>query len=347
MGIWAEIKHALNNTLGTSYFSSFDKLIPAKIFIKGVKGEIFNFSNEELGIEFDVAMDENTPIGTSGFREITVPVALGTWKITIALPEIGTDMQTVSVENIGVAYPVPYTIQDTNSLIEFEEGTGTYTIQDDIESVIILACGAGGGGGSGYSYKAGTYSYGYGGSGGGGGSAVKKAIPLISVEERTLNVTIGAGGIGAPATESISRDNGTDGGATILTGIVNCTLAGGGGGISNDSKTVSPGGSSGGPGGGSGGNCGYFSYAANDYYKDGTDGEDGLLGKGGKYYNTGGGGGASIGDGGSNEYDVYDGNDGIRGGGGSGGGGSSSKAGFSGGNGGNGYLSIYKGVMIE
>lgn len=322
MGIIPMIKHAVNSTLGTGFFMPLDKLLGAKIVCRGTIGTKFTLTRTDgYYPEMTAEIAENAKELSNGLYAVIVPVPCGNYSIKIDV--FGTIMTaTVNASAIGQHYTFSYS---SYQLLQTFTSNGTFTVPENITTLYISAIGGGGG----------------------GGSAVKKAIPLISVEERTLNVTIGAGGIGAPATESISRDNGTDGGATILTGIVNCTLAGGGGGISNDSKTVSPGGSSGGPGGGSGGNCGYFSYAANDYYKDGTDGEDGLLGKGGKYYNTGGGGGASIGDGGSNEYDVYDGNDGIRGGGGSGGGGSSSKAGFSGGNGGNGYLSIYKGVMIE
>lgn len=342
MGIFSAIKYALNSTLGTSYFSSLDKLIPAKILIQGVKGEIFNFSNEELGIEFDITMDENTPVGALWLREIVVPVALGMWKIKITLPGIGTDMKTISVENIGVTYFVPYEIQASSPLVEFEE-SGVYTLQVDDENVIILACGGGGGGGSGYYRRAGTYSYGYGGSGGGGGSAIKKNIPLISVKEKTLNFTIGVGGAGAPATESSSRDNGTDGGATILTGLVNCTLAGGGGGISNNSySTPVSGGSSGGEGGGSGGQGGCFVVTTGESRSYGSKGENGVLGKGGTADGEGGGGGGSIGDGGSAGEN---GANGTRGGGG--GGASAETSGAFGGDGGNGYVAIYKGVIIE
>lgn len=337
------VMQALNSMLGTERLTALDKLITAKILLKGVKDETFHFSNTELNIEFDVTMDENTPIGNSGWRELLIPVQLGTWEITADIPDTGSATVSVNVASIGTTYTPSYEVVAASALKEFT-ANGAYTVPDDIEGVIVLACGAGGGGGGGYWGGGSNASSNGGGAGGGGGAASR--IPVLLTTERTLTVSLGAAG-----SAGARNAKGGNGGATTLTGFLNVTLAGGKGGgywgSAGDESYPAPAGAAGGAGGGAGGKGGSDSGSTKP-----SAGSKGLLGSGGAAGSTstsaGAGGGGSIGNGGKGATSsTAKGSAGTKGGGGGGGWASYSEGtGNAGGAGGKGYVAIYKGVIV-
>lgn len=221
MGLWSGIKYALNSTLGTrdfqpldkiinstagkSNFMPLDKLLSAKILLCGISGEVFHLTNKELGTSFDVTFTEDTPIGSSGYREYAVAVDTGTWEITATIPETGSVTHTVQVQTLGTLYIFRYQIIGTAPILETSESTA-FQIPNEIEAVIGYAAGAGGGGGYGHST-----AYAGGGGGGGGGASALVAAP--SILNKNINITIGIGGAA-----------GASGGATVLTGLVSKTF---------------------------------------------------------------------------------------------------------------------------
>lgn len=229
--------------------------------------------------------------------------------------------------------------------VEFEEaGDYSFTVPQNVNKIIVTACGGGGGGGNKMSSTAGA------GAGGGGGAAVK-GMAFEVTEGQVLSISVGAGGEGAPTLSSSNYTvTGKDGGSTTIGDLI--TLAGGTGGKRGSSASYV--GKAGGEGGGDGGRQSDYNNPA------GTTGGDGVTGKGGKSGTIpsstsglygGGGGGGSLGNGGDgggvdSNHALYDGNDGIRGGGGGGGGGNSTNYQCGGGGrGGDGYVLIVWGFV--
>ncbi|NCC16943.1 MAG: hypothetical protein EOM28_11495, partial [Clostridia bacterium] len=251
MGLWSGIKYALNSTLGTrdfqpldkiinstagkSNFMPLDKLLSAKILLCGVSGEVFHLINKNLGTSFDVTFTVDTPIGSSGYREYAVAVDTGTWEITATIPNVGSVTNTVQVQTLGTLYIFRYQIMGTNPIFEATQST-VFHIPNEIEGIVGYAAGAGGGGGSGHSTA-------YAGGGGGGGGGASAMIAASSITNKNINITIGVGGA-----------TGASGGATVLTGLVSKTLAGGFAGQAGNKTTgQGDGGQAGGVGGGRGG----------------------------------------------------------------------------------------------
>ena len=337
------VAEALNSTLDTNAFQSLDMLTSAKILLKGVKGETFHFVNEELNLIFDVSMDENTPVGNSGWRELLIPVALGRWNITATVSNTGSVTETVNVQAVGVTYVLSYTLQSTSPIAEITS-TGNFTVPNEVEGVVVYACGAGGGGAGGCWIGGSAADDSGGGAGGGGGAAVKRSL-LLS-QNRTLQAVIGTGGTGGA-----KKQQGSDGGSTVLTGFLSLVLPGGVGGGIYKSPDFGIGGAAGGTGGGKGGNGGHCGYKVASAPAAGTDGLLGVGGSSSNSGNAGGVGGGSLGNGGNGAYGASDKNNSATAGdkGGGGGGGYASYTPYNsniGANGGNGIVVIYKGVSV-
>lgn len=219
--------------------------------------------------------------------------------------------------------------------------SGTWKVPDGITKVTITACGGGGGGGGGL--VDGDSS---GGGGGGGGACIQKVSYNVTPGSE-ITIIIGAGGNGGNGGASPTK--GSDGGATVISGVV--TLAGGKGGAVGVYGGAA-GGEAGGTGGGNGGS---------GAYPQGSDGGSGLIGSGGNGgamsknpSGGGGGGGGSYGSGGDGGNSFGDASDrssvnGHNGGYGAGGGGgarhgSTTKGAGAGGKGGNGIVIIEWGL---
>jgi len=135
-----------------------------------------------------------------------------------------------------LALPVsgPLRIRASGYWEEWRPGTYTWHIPIDapvnaqgLVEVSVTGCAGGGGGASGI--RSLTASIQDPGGGGGGGGALVIGQIILVPPGTTLNITIGAGGIGGsvPSGQGI-RNNGTAGGATIIAGYL--TLPGGGAG---------------------------------------------------------------------------------------------------------------------
>lgn len=137
--------------------------------------------------------------------------------------------------------------------------SGTFIVPIGINTVWVTMCGGGGGAGGGR-YSSLYETYFGGGNGGGAGCAIAQAVMVTAGE--TVNVTIGAGGVGGyNSSSSGAITAGVNGGITSFGNYLSCS--GGGGGAKNtsnssslsDSASVgSAGGFGGQPGFGQGGN---------------------------------------------------------------------------------------------
>ncbi len=353
MGIIPIIKHAVNSTLGTGFFTPLDQLLGAKIACRGTMGTKFKLTRTDGYFpEKTVEITEASRLLGDGLYVEIVPVPLGAYSIEINVS--GTIMTaSVAASAIGEIYKFSYS---SYQLIESFETPGTYniTIPAGVTEIFVDSAGGGGGGGGG----------GYAGGGGGGGAyfLVKKKYSVASNQK--IEIEIGSGGSGGAEYE-----NGKDGTATVIGSLV--TLAGGLGGEKTSGHDSNLNANAGGLGGGGktrGGNGGIGSNGSTkatrgiggEGGKQGESGSDGTNGKSaegvtsGNYMAPAGGGGG----GGSYSYGGRGGNgnltssggkgsDGNKGSGGGGGGGAlGSRTHGSGGNGGNGFAEIYKGVQV-
>lgn len=153
---------------------------------------------------------------------------------------------------------------------------GTFTLNTRSNHFDIWMIGGGGGGAAGDSYSA--------GGGGGGGGYVNQLKGQV-VNAGSMSVSIGSGGTGAAQ----SQNNGSNGGATSVSGIL--SLSAGGGSKApwvNVYQKNNPGGA-----GGSGGGGGSGTYEVTRYV-GGRGGYNGTAGAQGRYdassYTAGGGG---------------------------------------------------------
>jgi len=143
------------------------------------------------------------------------------------------------------------------SCVKFEE-SDTWVVPEGIDTVYVSVCAAGGGGGAAGGGGLTTYI----GSGGGGGGAGQSVVRVkYSVTPgATLNVAIGAAGMGGTGTLN-NGNAGTAGGNTVLSGAISLTLIGGGGGgagvIQNGAIAGGGLGGAGFPNGGDGSDCSY------------------------------------------------------------------------------------------
>lgn len=161
-------------------------------------------------------------------------------------------------------------------------GDDTFTVLNGSSSIEYLIVGGGGGGGMDM-----------GGGGGGGGVVIGSAV----VNKGTYTITVGAGGVGAPAAGTNGQPSAhqftipaTKGGDSSISGIGITAIGGGFGGSSYRAYTPGIAGGSGGSGGGS---SGYNDNAGTFLGGQGTAGQGNRGGNSTAAYYSGGGGGAS------------------------------------------------------
>ena len=220
-----------------------------------------------------------------------------------------------------------------------KSGTFNVTVPRWAKQVRVTACGGGGGG---FVPSNGGYS-----SGGGGGDSIINSLYDIpaNVSGSTIQVVVGAGGLGASCSQYGGSDYdqkraATNGGNTVISAF-DINMRGG-----KAPTTYSAGGRPGGPGGGTGGYA--TSKGSSWYVVDATDGIGGKAGTSlsqyiGGYRRYVGGGGGSLGAGGNAIDSTKDSSGksaaGTRGGGG-GGAADANSALFFAGNGGDGYVKL-------
>lgn len=103
------------------------------------------------------------------------------------------------------------TVQDVGG-----NGPFTFVLPDDVVRLTLDGCGAGGGGGGGTA--TGTSR---GGGGGGAPGLQAFGVTLACVPGASLTVTVGAGGAGSAATDTLFA-TATSGGLTSIAGLLNC-----------------------------------------------------------------------------------------------------------------------------
>lgn len=129
MGIWAEIKYALNSTLGTSGFKSLDKLISDKIsekpIVKSVQRGTANFSIND-GLAINVNISAVNPSKCSVNVATSVPSSLKTY-------QEGSGYVT---NHYGIINAVPNVTFLSNTTIKFDfsdcSNTGGGTIYYEV-----------------------------------------------------------------------------------------------------------------------------------------------------------------------------------------------------------------------
>jgi hypothetical protein len=205
---------------------------------------------------------------------------------------------------------------------EIFTSSGTFTVPENVTSILATAMGGGGGGASGFS---GGSPFTAGGGGGGGKAAINYLVTGLT-PLNDITVTIGGGGVGGVG----AGNNGSNGDPTILVGHLTVQ-----GGIAASGQTGGAGRVGGGTGGDGGTNTSVGS-VGNDASLYGDGGAGGAVTGS---LSGGGGGGGSIFDNGGNGGDGdADGSVGVLGSGGGGGGGWQSDG--DGGAGGDGILII-------
>lgn len=285
MGLVSFLKYAVNNTIGTDYFYPLDELLSATLVLRGTTGTTFTVKNTEgLYEDFTIELTEDSDV-FEGLEYIhLVPVALGTYTVTVSVEDYTTDV-TVVVDQLGQKYLVEYlfTVAELTA-------NGDVLIPDNLDAVFVTACGGGGGGSSGLDGASTTTP---GGSGGGGGDYIIDQKFTVTPSS-TLTCTVGAGGAGGAGVASGAKA-GKAGGSTVIGNLV--TLSGGGGG------KVPAAGSAGAAGAGSGNGGSGGKGSTNS--ADGAKGANGKLSGGGTggaggtgtFGGQGGGGGGSLGNG--------------------------------------------------
>lgn len=349
MGIWSEIKYALNSTLGTGYKESLDVLLGAKIACRGYIGAKFTLTDSNGYFpEKTVEITENSKVIDEEIdvRVEIVPVHLSTYSIKIELGNIIVNA-TVSATESGKTYTFSYSKLTTLSTLT---ASGTVSVPEGTDYLYVTAIAGGGGGGGGAAYSAANF-YAGGGGGGCGYFTTNKPIRVQGLSEFPVTIGSGGGGGAGKSGSDAQGTSGTSGGATIIGNFFTLTGGNGGGGASiacdaSNRYGASPGGGgSGGYYGGSGGYCNRNS--STDYYNGANGGGSagGTAESSSGYGTAGGGGGAGYkllsdftgtgGNGGGKAATIY---------GGGGGGGTNSN---SGGAGKSGYAIIYKGVYVR
>ncbi len=310
MGIIPIIKHAVNSTLGTGFFTPLDKLLGAKIACRGTMGTKFKLTRTDGYFpEKTVEITEASRLLGDGLYVEIVPVPLGAYSIEINA--VGMIM-TVSVEASAIGEIYTFSYSSYQEIARFTSN-GTLTVPAGVTEIFVDAAGGGGGGGCG---GYGGYASNYGGASGGGGGGyyfVQKARCAVSPLD-SIQITIGKGGEpGArPSSSPYNGFAGSSGSSTLIGSLLTIRGGYGGGGGKGGKHTSTVSGGGGGADGGKQGEAGTY-----NPYKNGAGGAGGVcpLGRG-----NGGAGSA----GGSRIDDIELGQ-----------------------NGGNGIAIIYKGVCVE
>lgn len=258
MADWVGIKHAVNSSLGTGYFTSLDRLLGCKLIIRGFPGMEFTVYNGSVPRFYPCTITENdekitTPNYTYYMKKLIVE--MGVYSITIpAYNGGGAKTISLNIDNLGATYILSY---DTTKLLQTITANTTYTLGNDI--IYISARGGAGGGGAGGAGGNCVSSTKTCAGGGGGGYAGSLGISIdkqgFNVSRGTsLSITIGTGGTGGVGGTG-DGTAGSNGGATIIGNLI--TLSGGNGGsggkkaanVTSTTATTSPGGTGGNAGG--------------------------------------------------------------------------------------------------
>lgn len=343
----------------------------ARLLCAGTAGTVFTI-HQTKGYAEDVVVtltaEDLEKYDGHYYRYVSVP--LEAYDINVKWLDYSYDT-TIDVINLGETYPVEYWAP----LATFTT-SGSYTVPDNMSTLLFTACGGGGGGGG--------AAYG-GGAGGGGGAdyIFLKVFPVTPGD--TLDITIGSAGSAGKgsvsgSTSTYCTDGGT-GGTTVIGDLV--SLVGGGGGgkteeieVTKFSTTVERWRGAAGAGrrdnnGGIGGigtagasdsatgskGSGGAAASRTSPAKPGSAGGDASASASNAIYESragGGGGGGCIGEGGDGAPGLASAvttspasAGGYGAGGGGGGGRSSSVYGTDGAKGGNGIVYIYTGVTFE
>ena len=169
-------------------------------------------------------------------------------------------LKNTNIDDTGyLALPVGTSAQRTaeasgTSVTFTNLGTTTWTVPASVDTVEVLVVGGGGGGGSDM-----------GGGGGAGGVIYTPVYPTVPGE--SISITVGGGGVGAPAGQGQVR--GSNGGNTTFGTI---TAHGGGGGASRHDGSGAPAGDGASGGGASGGRGSDYYPAVSSGYGGGNRG---------------------------------------------------------------------------
>lgn len=231
-----------------------------------VTAQQFMAGNNETNINFDVANKLIKKGRTTGAR-------FNSWSTTSNLPTGSWNGATTGAG--GYIYNIGGTMFTGQMFTS--QGAATYTVPAGVTSITVKAWGGGGGGGGGG-------AGGFGGGGGGGGYATST---LSVTPGETLDLYVGAGGIGGTFSSGGADAGGGGGGggySSLYRGSTLLTLAagGGGGGGARAART----GGDGGAGGGSSGIAGTAGYTNNG--NGGGGGTQVAGGAGGTNTNSGG-----------------------------------------------------------
>ena len=278
-----------------------NNLSSCNIIFRGLPGTAYTFTDARYGV-FNFSVTLNGDVDDNGLvtEVLSVPKLKYSVKAVYSSNQATTEADFTTEEfgsfiPIDLAFGQSPTIKTTN---------GNFTFDSD-KFYTVLACGGGGGGAGWY-----TASSNRGRSGGGGGGG---AIGYFYVTNGgSISYTLGAGGIHPAEPDDSTQNDGTNGSPTVITGVINVTLPGGGGG-KYDVETDGNGGAGGEPGNeyaGRGGDGAYYAGSdSNTPVKPESGGNSKIAGitlaeggSGGELREArpyGGGGGASLGQGGS------------------------------------------------
>jgi hypothetical protein len=204
---------------------------------------------------------------------------------------VGNDDLSLRVSPDGGTWTTVFTVERTTGAALFDKGilreeltvftaSGAWTKPDWARTVTVTAMGGGGGGGGARRGAAGTVRNG----GGGGGAGALNSETFAAFEiGATLTVTIGAGGVGAPAvlTDDTNGTSGAAGGATSVHDGSGYDLVRALGGSAGGGGTTSAPGSGGAAGGGASLESVGAGGAAGSNGVTGASGTAGLRGAGG------------------------------------------------------------------
>ncbi len=204
------IKEYVNGTVDSGYFHTLDKLMCAQLVCRGYVGTIFTVTDTTGVYEpFIVEIDEDSKITADGDRVEFVSIPLGIYSVLVTVGELEIT-KSIAIGELGKLYAVEYAVEDARFTSD-----GTYT--PTFPNIRILAVGAGAGGsGPGNNGTAQTADA---GNGGGAATPVKKDARVeVGVP---ISVVIGIGGEGGEQnTSSTSSNPGSNGGSTVVEGIV-------------------------------------------------------------------------------------------------------------------------------
>lgn len=291
MGVWAEIKHAMNSTLGTEIFLPLDKFVSRPVLCRGILGTTFVFTAKEACYKnFSITLDSSDKVGADGYLEryinihsnaaydVEVRNKIGTAKTSVGIPTSGFDLRTVKITYSIISNAVIATItSDTD-----------FVVPEGVESLVFDAAGGGGGGGGTSPSKSSSSYYPSAAAGGGGYNTSQKQLSFACKPGDVIPIIIGTGGNGGlkSTSSSTTAEKGKQGNATRIGNIA--SIPGGSGGepggtsISDDNIKYKPG-----KGGKTGGSDGVQTEGGEGGVSPIGYGNGGKGADGGRYYGDG------------------------------------------------------------